>query len=122
VARSREHPDAPSLRIEVDRFAAIGPKEEPGKSYSYNNPGYNILGALIETVAQQPLEMFLTSRIYGPLGMSSTAHHDRADLLDRRACVYSKKAGEWRATYRPGDPPLYPFVRGSGGMITTAEE
>jgi CubicO group peptidase (beta-lactamase class C family) len=122
LAKSEEHPNGPSLRAEADRFAAIGAKEKPGASYSYSNPGYNILGALVETVSKQPLESFLTERIYRPLGMTCTAHHDCPELRERRACVYTKKAGEWKRTYRPGDPPLYPFVRGSGGMVTTAEE
>lgn len=122
VQKSAEQPDAPSLRIEADRFAAIGLVEPPGKTYSYNNPGYNILGALIEVVSQQPLETFLATRLYGPLGMLDTFHQDRPEMAGRRACVYTKTEGAWKVTYRPGDPPRYPFVRASGGMITTAAD
>ena len=42
LAKSDQHPDAPNLILECARFAEVGPKEEPGKSYSYSNPGYNI--------------------------------------------------------------------------------
>jgi CubicO group peptidase (beta-lactamase class C family) len=109
-----------TLRGEVDRFAPIGPLEKPGTSYSYNNPGYNMLGALTEVVSGKPLETFLTERIYRPLGMEDTANHDLPDRVRRRSCIYRRKGDGWKVDYRPGDRPTYPFVRGSGGMITTA--
>jgi CubicO group peptidase (beta-lactamase class C family) len=120
LSKSAEHPDAPSLQAEVGRFAAIGPEAKPGTTYSYSNPGYNILGALIEVVAKQPLEQFLAARIYQPLGMTDTCHQDRAEILSRRAVIYNREQETWKAVYRPGDAAEYPFVRASGGMITTA--
>lgn len=109
-----------SLRGEVDRFAAVGPRERPGTTYSYSNPGYNILGAVIEVVSKRPLERFLTERLYGPLDMTDTANQDRPGRVERRSCIYRRKGDGWKVDYRPGDPPTYPFVRGSGGLITTA--
>jgi len=32
------------------------------------------------------------------------------------------KAGTWHARWSPGDPPDYPFVRASGGMIAPARD
>lgn len=110
------------LQVEVNRFAEVGPAEKPGVTYSYSNPGYNTLGAIVEVVSRQPLESFLTERIYQPLGMKDAMHHDRKESVDRRSCIYSKKGGSWAITYQPGDPPLFPFVRGSGGLITTADD
>jgi CubicO group peptidase (beta-lactamase class C family) len=122
IEKSADHPEAPSLRIEVDRFGTLGPKETPGRTFSYSNPGYNTLGALVEATSKQSLETFLTARIYRPLGMTDAMHQDRKDSLERRACIYRKTEGKWKVTYRPGDPPMYPFVRASGGLITTAED
>jgi CubicO group peptidase (beta-lactamase class C family) len=122
VAKSADQPDAPNLRIEVDRFAAIGPKEKPGTTYSYSNPGYNTLGALIEVAAQQPLEAFLTAQVYRPLAMADSFHQDCKGVVERRSCIYRKKDGQWERTYQPGDAPTYPFVRASGGLITTAAD
>ena len=31
-----------------------------------------------------------------------------------------KEDGQWEERWRPGAPPQYPFVRASGGMISTA--
>jgi cyanophycinase len=110
-----------TLRAEVDRFGPIG-SDHPGKEWRYNNAGYNTLGAIIEVVSGQPLEQFLMSRIYQPLGLTDAYHRDSKEMVERRACVYQRQAGVWKTTYQPGDPPAYPFVRASGGLITTAED
>ncbi len=49
IQKSSEHPDAPSLQVEVARFGAIGAEKEPGATWMYNNAGYNTLAALIES-------------------------------------------------------------------------
>jgi CubicO group peptidase (beta-lactamase class C family) len=124
IQESPEHPDAPSLRLEVDRFGEVGADEPVGKTYSYSNAGFNTLGALIEIVSKQPLEQFLKEHIYSPLGMDDTYHHEVAEKLegklDRMSVVYYRRQGEWVEGWKPGDPPQYPFVRASGGMISTA--
>jgi CubicO group peptidase (beta-lactamase class C family) len=114
-----------SLQAAVAKFGAEGPKEKPGE-YSYNNPGYNTLGAVIEVVSGMPLEDFLRRRIYDPLGMSDTLNHADPAKLDRMATVYrGKRSGEtvtFRKGWTPGDPPDYPVIRASGGMISTASD
>jgi CubicO group peptidase (beta-lactamase class C family) len=125
MQKSPEHPDAPSLQLEVARFGEVGATELPGTTYEYSNPGYNTLGALVEVASGQPLDVFLRERIYAPLGMIDSYHHEVADRLDgkldRMSVVYDlKKDGQWEARWRPGAPPQYPFVRASGGMISTA--
>jgi CubicO group peptidase (beta-lactamase class C family) len=56
--------------------------------------------------------------------MVDSYHHEVADKLDgklnRMSVVYrAKKGGGWAVKWKPGDPPQYPFVRASGGMIST---
>ncbi len=112
-----------SLQAAVAKFGETGPKEKPGE-YSYSNAGYNTLGAVIEVVSGVPLEDFLRRRIYDPLGMSDTLNHADAAKLDRMATVYrGTRRGETVAFtkgWTPGDPPDYPVIRASGGMISTA--
>lgn len=124
---SPEHPDAPTLQLEAARFGEVGAEVLPGTSYSYSNPGYNTLGALIEMASGQPLEEFLDQRIYSPLGMDDSYHHEVAEKLDgkleRMGAVHYERdstTGEWIPDWEPGDPPQVPFVRASGGMISTA--
>jgi CubicO group peptidase (beta-lactamase class C family) len=122
---SPTHPDAPNLQLEVARFGEVGAEVVPGASFEYSNPGYNTLGALIEIAAAQSLESFLDERIYEPLGMVDSYNHEIAEKLDgkldRMGAVYYRKQGdEWIPGWEPGDPPQVPFVRASGGMISTA--
>src|SRR5205085_3746094 len=91
LKKTPEHSDWPNLRAEVERFGPIGAAVTPGTSYSYSNPGYNTLGAIVEAVSGQPLEEFLSERIYRPLGMTESAHQDRPGLTERRACIHRKK-------------------------------
>lgn len=123
---SAEHPDAPTLQLEAARFGHVGAKAAPGTTYSYNNPGFNTLGALVEIASGQPLEEYLDDELYTPLGMHDSYHHERAEKLDgkldRMSAVYYERGadGEWTPGWSPGDPPQVPFVRASGGMISTA--
>jgi CubicO group peptidase (beta-lactamase class C family) len=125
IEKSPEHPNAPSLQLEVDRFGQVGATEPAGTTHSYSNAGYNTLGALVEVASGKPLEVFLRERLYEPLGMVDSYHHEVADKLDgkleRMSVVYHlKEDGQWDVRWKPGAPPQYPFVRASGGMISTA--
>jgi CubicO group peptidase (beta-lactamase class C family) len=124
IQKSAEHPDAPNLQLEVARFGETGADEIPGTTYSYSNAGFNTLGALIKIVSKQPLEVFVSERIYKTLGMKDSYHHEVAEKLDgklkRMSVVYGRKKDKWVPAWTPGDSPQYPFIRASGGMISTA--
>ena len=123
-----EDGEDPTLLAAVARFGAEGPAEAPGQ-YSYNNAGYNTLGAIIESVSGQELESFLKSQIYDPLGMSDTLNHEDPAKLFRMATVYrGRRAGGrggpvvFTQGFTPGDPPDFPIIRASGGMISTTAD
>ena len=120
-----EEDETPTLIGAVAKFGAEGPAVEPGTSYSYNNAGYNTLGAIIEVASGMPLDDFLRTRIYEPLGMADTLNHEDETKLSRMATVYrGRRQDDGRVDFRqgfsPGDPPDFPVVRASGGMISTA--
>jgi CubicO group peptidase (beta-lactamase class C family) len=120
-----EHPEAPTLQLEAARFGEVGAEVVPGASYSYSNPGFNTLGALVEIASGQSLESFLDERIYTPLGMDDSYNHELPEKLDGKlnrmgAVYYDREGGEWQPGWEPGDEPQVPFVRASGGMISTA--
>jgi len=115
-----------SLAAAVAKFGAEGPAAPPG-SYSYNNAGYNTLGAVIEAVSGMPLEAFLRTRIYDPLGMADTLNHEDPAKLERMATVYRGRRRPdgtiaFTQGFTPGDAPDYPVIRASGGMISTAAD
>jgi len=118
--------EAQTLQNAVAKFGAIGPAAAPG-DYSYNNAGYNTLGAIIEVASGQTLEAFLRARFYVPLGMIDSLNHEDPAKLDRMATVYRGQRGAggtiaFTQGFTPGDPPDFPFIRASGGLISTASD
>ena len=124
IQKSAEHPDAPNLRLEVDRFGVTGAEVAVGTTYRYSNAGFNTLGAMIETISGKNLDVYLSENIYQPLGMNDSYHHETKEALGKKlkrmSTVYYKRNGEWTIGWQPGAEPQYPFVRASGGMISTA--
>jgi len=112
-----------TLLLEAAKFGEIGAEEIPGTTYSYNNPGFNTLGALVEKASGIPLDRFLKTRLYDPLGMDDSLNHESKADQGRMSVVWKpKQGGGWEVAWKPGDAPDYPIVRASGGMISTAED
>jgi len=110
------------LIAEVSRFSASAPLEEPGVKYSYNNAGYNILAGMIEHLTGSYKE-HLRSRIYAPMGMLDSCNHESDADNDRMSTVFVRQEdGSWKAGWKPHDSPDWPFPRGSGGMVSSAED
>jgi CubicO group peptidase (beta-lactamase class C family) len=115
--RSEEFPDAPSLRTEAIKIGRVGPAQEPGGEFLYNNWGYTVLGAILEKCSDQQLDVFLDQRLYQPLGMDDSSH-ELFPEPDRLAVNYAKDSGAWEIL--PPDTP--PFARSTGGMVTTVRD
>lgn len=90
----------------------------PGEEFAYSNPGYELLGSLIEAVSGMPFPEFMQQRIFEPLGMINTFSLPnaarRADPFV--ALSYTDENGEVEAY--PSDE-LDNLV-GSGSIYTTA--
>lgn len=122
LQKSEPHPQAPDLRLEVNRFAASAPLEPVGKTYSYNNACYNTLAAVIEEVTGS-YKQHLHDRIYKPLGMLDSCNHESDADHSRMSTVLRRlQGGTWSEGWKPGDAPDWPFPRGSGGMISSARD
>jgi CubicO group peptidase (beta-lactamase class C family) len=113
----------------VERMATLPFDAQPGERFVY---GYSIdiLGALVETVSGVPLDEFLGTRIFEPLGMYDTRFFlDPADL-GRLAAVYSATADGLERAPDPGamvgqgayvDGPRRSFS-GGAGLLSTASD
>ncbi|MHB0962054.1 MAG: serine hydrolase domain-containing protein [Gemmatimonadaceae bacterium] len=44
----------------------------PGRSYIYSDLGADVLGWVVESIAGQPLDVFVRQRVFEPLGMTDT--------------------------------------------------
>lgn len=60
------------------------PEYPTGQKTVYSDLGFILLGALVELLAQAPLDRFVHDRIARPLGLRSTAFIDLAKLRTRR--------------------------------------
>jgi D-alanyl-D-alanine carboxypeptidase len=71
---------------------------EPGTAQYYTNVGYMALGALIETVTEQPYEEYILNHILKPMDMTETAFEPPAGIDPRRIVMGSHRQGSIEAT------------------------
>lgn len=62
---------------------------EPGDSWSYNNSGYILLGAIVEQVSGMSYPDFVRTRIFEPLGMTSSHYGGDTPIIPNRVPGYS---------------------------------
>ncbi len=122
----REEP----VGVTVAKMGELPQDAHPGERFVY---GYNtdILGALIEVVSGQPLDVFLNERIFDPLGMEDTHFYLPEDKRSRLATVYSAlEDGGLEKAPEPGhmvgqgmyvDGPRTSFS-GGAGLLSTAQD
>ena len=86
----------------------------PGDEWLYSNTGYALLPIIIKRATGQSLVEFAATRIFAPLGMSSTRFRDDyTKLVPGRAEGYGRRGNEWRSR-----TPNYD-VYGSTNLFTT---
>jgi CubicO group peptidase (beta-lactamase class C family) len=61
---------------------------EPGARFSYSSPGYVLLGAVIESAANQSYADYMREHIWAPLAMNDTRMDDPSDIIPRRVRGY----------------------------------
>ena len=71
----------------VGRLAQLPLRWQPGSRWEYS-VATDVLGRLVEVLAQQPLDQVLQERIFTPLGMHDTGFQLQAGQLDRFAALY----------------------------------
>ena len=89
----------------------------PGTKWNYSG-STAVLGNLVAGVSGMPLDEFLKTRIFDPLGMDDTSYSVAAEKRDRVVTIHSLVDGELVEAPTPetvGGP-----VRGDGGLNSTA--
>jgi CubicO group peptidase (beta-lactamase class C family) len=61
----------PGARVLPETVCAGAVRDQPGKSFNYDNCDYIIAGRVLEAVNRKPYAQLLTERIIRPLGMTS---------------------------------------------------
>lgn len=114
----------PDSLLESAMQGAVGAPQPPGSPFWYSNPGYELLGDVIESVAGRPLETHLEERVLRPLGMThSAASVVSADHgVDVRGHRPPQDDALWRGEIEQTPDVLFPTCTADGAITATPED
>jgi CubicO group peptidase (beta-lactamase class C family) len=87
----------------------------PGKQFQYNNFNYMIAALIVQRVSQIPLSVFMQTRIFEPLIMTSTFLAGDQGISPQHAVGYTRGANGKFERAKPWDPS---WLFGSGDLVT----
>jgi CubicO group peptidase (beta-lactamase class C family) len=95
----------------------------PGSCFLYSDVGADILGWVVERIANESLDSFVARRVFGPLGMSSTVFRPAPSFMNRIAPTldYSKR-GFVRGEVHDESAFTLGGVAGHAGLFSTASD
>jgi CubicO group peptidase (beta-lactamase class C family) len=102
-------------------LAAIPLADQPGSCWQYSR-ATDVLGALVEVVAGQPLGVLLQERILGPLGMKDTAFSVPKDQWHRIAEPFANDPDTGQPVTMLDAREVPQFESGGGGLLSTAAD
>ncbi len=102
----------PGLRENLSREARL--VSEPGGSFSYSNPGFNLLELLIEDVSGRDFAEYMKTEVLNPLGMEQASFNLQDSWQDQVPLAYDSR-GNGIPVY------IYP-EKAAGGLFASAEE
>jgi hypothetical protein len=102
----------PSLKEHLTKDAVLF--QEPGKSFSYSNTGYNLLELLIEEISGQDFDTFMKEEVLLPLDM----HHSSFSWSDD---FEPKVPNGYNSNNKPIPVYVYPD-KASGGLFATVND
>lgn len=114
-----------TLEKMVEVLPTLPLRFQPGQGWCYSF-STDVLGYVVQAVSGQTFDVFLTQRIFEPLGMVDTGFYVPAEKLDRFAALYGgAEEGDLRlieapATSRYAKPPA--FLSGGGGLVSTVRD
>ncbi len=105
----------------IARFATLPLLHQPGAGFRYNT-GIHVLGILLERATGQPLETFLRSRVFEPLGMTDTGFSVPAASQPRLTTAYVPAEGGGLQLLDPPSGGWWnapPSMADAGGMLVS---
>ena len=118
--------DASKIKTLDDLVSAIGPiplQYQPGTQWVYSL-SVDILGAVVEKVSGQSLDVFMLERLFKPLRMNDTFFEVPKEKLQRFGTLQAKDAGgKLMVIDRPKTSDFannVTFFSGGGGLVSSA--
>ncbi|OGX82310.1 serine hydrolase domain-containing protein [Hymenobacter glacialis] len=120
---------AGSLAKSMDALGALPLMHQPGERFSYGL-SVDVLGRLIEVLSGQPLDQYLRTRLFAPLGMEDTWFYLPADKHARLAELWTEDANKQTVPMAPQGRmfPNYPkalggtYFSGGAGLSSTIDD
>jgi CubicO group peptidase (beta-lactamase class C family) len=108
----------------IPRLGGTALEFQPGSRWTYSpGAGFETLGRIVEIAAGMPLDRFVRTRIFDPLGMKDITFWPTDAQWPRVATVYARGATGLTKTATPNDTmSRNVYFRGSGGLYSTAED
>ncbi len=113
------------LSVVIEKIASLPLLFQPGTQWRYSY-ATDVLGYVIQVIADMPLADFLQERIFKPLGMVDTAFHVTADKWHRLAQLYTSQLLYNPVLPSPEEALLISDVTiptqspsGGGGLVST---
>ena len=91
----------------------------PGSEFRYGNPGYTLLGFIIEKVSGKSYGDFLDENIFKPLGMTQSGYENPFRIIKNRATGYRQLPGDLIANVPYAE--MVGFFS-AGGIYSTTED
>lgn len=119
VMKTRQPAD--TLATFIPKLAGVPLDYQPGTRWRYSGlAGFDTLGRIVEVASGMKFDEFLRTRLFEPLGMTSTWFNVPESEAGRKVTIYRKTASglEKPATRISIGGPNYPS--GAGGLTSTA--
>lgn len=114
-----------TLETMVDHLAELPLEFSPGTAWNYS-VSTDVLGYLVQLLADQPFDEYLREHIFEPLDMPDTGFQVRDHQLDRFAACYQYQSGD---QFKLQDDPetssfrhQRTFLSGGGGLVSTIDD
>lgn len=98
--------------------------EDPGTRFRYSE-ATTVLGRIVEVIAAQPFDAFVTERILRPLGMNDTTWWVEGEAQTRLATVYQRSQDGAVAAFEIEEVPFTQkpaLIEGAVGLVSTAAD
>lgn len=114
-----------TLEALVNQLGELPLEFSPGTAWNYS-VSTDVLGYLVQLLADQPLDEYLRDNIFAPLDMPDTGFQVRDDQLDRFAACYQYQSGDQLKLQDDPETSHFrhknKFVSGGGGLVSTIDD
>ena len=123
---AKKHKETVGDTLSIDEVVQLminypqDPVAAPSAVYAYNNTGYVLLAAIVQSISGQSFEQFMQDQLFDPLGMKNT----RVWNLLSEESTFPNKTNSFMNIIKtaPMSPSWLDGVAGDGAVFSSAED